>query len=330
MRQQMLESQQKLQNSFDQEKRYLSEKYERQLEETLNKLENSQTRLNEISALKHSSESKERELNLKLSQLEHEMEIANNELLHLRKTNKTSDISKFEQEKLLTEYKIKLQGLERQLQDKEELNQKLSTLLQTNSEFKGHQDDTMSMLKATVSKLEDKLQQSANEINKGNSIIQKLQSENKAGKNKLKLKNTVVLQQENVIQQKQDIIASYEKEIYAHKRELDKRDDMVKDLERLISDLRGKLEENQKTLDSNVQTIQYLNNRINEVEKVRMPYTSTYKPATNPSPTSFKPSNYSLEHLKTTQRPPSYSNLPDSEAFSKLLEPIKYKEPNNQ
>ena len=107
MRQQMLESQQKLQNSFDQEKRYLSEKYERQLEETLNKLENSQTRLNEISALKHSSESKERELNLKLSQLEHEMEIANNELLHLRKTNKTSDISKFEQEKLLTEYKIK-------------------------------------------------------------------------------------------------------------------------------------------------------------------------------------------------------------------------------
>ena len=332
MKQQMVETQYKISTQSDQEKRYLAEKLEKQLEDTIFKLDSTQNKLNEVSASKYAAETREKEHSLRISQLEHDLEVSNNELQHLRKTNKSLDINRFEQEKLLTEYKLKLQNSDRQLQDKDELNQKLSTLLQTNSEFKGHQDDTMSMLKATISKLEDKLQQSANEINKGNSIIQKLQSDLKAGKQKLKLKNSVVLQQENVISQKQEHLDTSEKQLYQMKRELDKRDENVRDLERLISDLKAKLEENQKALDSNVQTIQYLNNRINEVEKVRIPYTSTYKPATNPSPVAFRPSNYSLEHLKTTPRTSSYSNIssvPDADPFTKLLEPIKYKEPNN-
>ena len=144
----------------------------------------------------------------------------------------------------------------------------------------------------------------------------------------MKLKNTVVLQQENVIQQKAEMCDGLDKQIYQLKREIDKKDEQVKGLERLVTDLKGKLEENHKALDSNVQTIQYLNNRINEVEKVRIPYTSTYKPATNPSPISFKPSVYSTEHLKTTPRTSSYSSIPDSDPFPKLLEPVKFKEPN--
>ena len=332
LKQQMVETQYKISTQSEQEKRYLAEKLEKQLEETTIKLENTQNKLSEVSSAKYSSETREKELTLRISQLDHDLEISNNELQHLRKTNKSLDTNRFEQEKSLTEYKLTLQNTERQLQDKEELNQKLSALLQTNSEFKGHQDDTMFMLKATISKLEDKLQQSANEINKGNSIIQKLQSDLKAGKQKLKLKNTVVLQQENVISQKQEYLDASEKQIYLMKREMEKREENGRDMERLIADLKAKLEENQKALDSNVQTIQYLNNRINEVEKVRIPYTSTYKPATNPSPVAFRPSNYSLEHLKTTPRTSSYSNisnLPDVDPFTKLLEPIKYKEPNN-
>lgn len=49
------------------------------------------------------------------------------------------------------------------------------------------------MLKAQNQKMEDKLQMSVQEINKGNSIIAKLQSDNKQYKAKLKLKNTVVM-----------------------------------------------------------------------------------------------------------------------------------------
>ena len=328
MKQQMMESQQKSTQYLEQEKRSLGDKLERQLEETCHKLDSVQAQLSEVSAEKFLAESRERELSLKFGQLQHELELNSNELQHLRKTNKASESNKFEQEKTITEYRLKIQNLERQIQDKEEINQKLTVLLQTNSEFKGHQDDTMALLKATISKLEDKLQQSAAEINKGNSIIQKLQSDLKSGKQKLKLKNTVVLQQENVISQKTEMCDGLDKQIYQLRREMDKKDEQMKGLERLVVDLKGKLEENHKALDSNVQTIQYLNNRINEVEKVRIPYTSTYKPATNPSPIAFKPSGYSTEHLKTTPRTSSYSSIPDSDPFPKLLEPVKFKEPN--
>jgi spindle assembly abnormal protein 6 len=220
--------------------------------------------------------------------------------------------------------------MERQLQDKEELNQKLTALIQTNSEFKGHQDETMSMLKATISKLEDKLQQSASEINKGNSIIQKLQSDVKANKQKLKLKNTVVLQQENVIQQKQEHIDNLDKQFFILKRDLEKKDDKIKSLESTTFELKAKIEETEKVLTNNVNTINFLNSKLNDVEKVRPPYSTTYKLTTNPSPVSFRPSPYSVEQLRsTTPRTSSYTSIPDSEPFPKYLEAVKYKEPNN-
>ena len=50
--------------------------------------------------------------------------------------------------------------------------------------------------------MEDKLEQSKQEIIKGNGIISKQQTEFKQMKQKFKLKSTVVMQQEQVIQQK--------------------------------------------------------------------------------------------------------------------------------
>lgn len=330
LKQQTMESQQKVISQYEQEKRISAEKNEKALEEALSKLEITQGKLNEMSAIKYSLESKEREMSLKMAQIEHELEISSNELQHLRKTNKSLDSNKFDQEKALTEYKLRLQNMERQLQDKDELNQKLTALIQTNSEFKGHQDETMSMLKATVSKLEDKLQQSASEINKGNNIIQKLQSDVKANKQKLKLKNTVVLQQENVIQQKQEHIDNLDKQLFILKRDLEKKDDKIKTLESTILELKAKIEETEKVLTNNVNTINFLNSKLNDVEKVRPPYSTTYKLTTNPSPVSFRPSPYSVEQLRsTTPRTSSYTNIPDSEPFPKYLEAVKYKEPNN-
>ncbi|OMJ79613.1 hypothetical protein SteCoe_20343 [Stentor coeruleus] len=337
LKQQAMESQQKLMSQYEQEKRISAEKNEKALEETISKLDFTQGKLNEISAIKYSLESKEREMTLKMAQIEHELEIATNELQHLRKTNKNLDCNKFDQEKALTEYKLRLQNMERQIQDKEELNQKLTALIQTNSEFKGHQDDTMSMLKATISKLEDKLQQSANEINKGNSIIQKLQSDVKANKQKLKLKNTVVLQQENAIQQKQEHIDNFDKQLFVLKRDLEKKDEKIKSLENDVTELKTKLEDAQKVITDNMNTINYLNTKLNEAEKFRPghlqdrpQYTTNYKLTTNPSPISFRPSPYSVEHLRsTTPRTSSYTSIPDSEPFPKYLEAVKYKEPNN-
>lgn len=336
VRQQMLDTQLRMQNQFDYEKRALEEKYQKQLDETTGKLEHHQNKLNDLLGNKSSLEGTERELSSRVRQLEHELDLANNELTHLRTNHKSLETTKFEQEKALTEYRIRQENLERQLQDKDELNQKLTVILDTNSDFKSQQDDTVALLKATVSKLEDKLNQSATEINKGNSIIQKLQSEIKSGKQKLKLKNTVVMQQENVIQQKQDQLDMQEKHLFQLKRDVEKKDDSLIDQERTVAELRLKLEDAQKSMQQNVQSLQWMNNRVNELEKARLPYTSTYKPSTTTAtPTSFKPSGYNVESFRsTTPRTPISNQMISSgneqvDSFPVFKEPIRYKEPHS-
>jgi hypothetical protein len=63
-------------------------------------------------------------------------------------------------------------------------------------------NETNTVYKNQIKKMEDKLEASKQEIIKGNSIISKQQTEFKEMKQKFKLKSTVVMQQEQVIQQK--------------------------------------------------------------------------------------------------------------------------------
>ena len=59
--------------------------------------------------------------------------------------------------------------------------------------------ETTEILKSQIEKMEAKLKQSFEEINRGNSIIEKSRSEFKQQKQKYKLKASVVLQQEQII-----------------------------------------------------------------------------------------------------------------------------------
>ena len=84
-----------------------------------------------------------------------------NELDHLRGTNKNLDTTKFTQEKTLTEQMHKIQIVERELKDKDETIEKLNYMLKDNSENKLYLEDHVNLLKTTVTKLEDKLHASA-------------------------------------------------------------------------------------------------------------------------------------------------------------------------
>jgi hypothetical protein len=66
----------------------------------------------------------------------HEIELLQNQLRDLRDTNKGLDTTKFSQEKSITEYMLKHQGLLRELEDKENLINKVNTLLETTKEQK--------------------------------------------------------------------------------------------------------------------------------------------------------------------------------------------------
>ncbi len=91
--------------------------------------------------------------------------------------------------------------------------------------------------------MEEKLEQSKQEIIKGNGIISKQQTEYKQMKQKFKLKSTVALQQEQVIQQKQQAIDDLVRSMSELKKEAELSAIETKDLKNLNATLKTKLED---------------------------------------------------------------------------------------
>lgn len=91
--------------------------------------------------------------------------------------------------------------------------------------------------------MHDKLLQSKAEIENAQKVMEKMKDEKKAQKQRIKLKSTVVLQQEQQIQQKQEHLDDQTRLMHELKRENDKKDLEAKDLNYQLTNMRTKLEE---------------------------------------------------------------------------------------
>ena len=99
--------------------------------------------------------------------------------------------------------------------------------------------------------MEDKLIQSAQEINKGNEIIKQLQTDLKTIKQKAKTKENLSIQQEQLIVQDKKTIEECMRQLEATKRETSNKVEELKLEKNKVNDLKGKLEVSQKMLESN-------------------------------------------------------------------------------
>ena len=152
-----------------------------------------------------------------------------------------------------------IQSLQRELKDKEQLIQKSQTLIASLQDQGSQLADTNNVYKAQIQKMEEKLEESKQEIIKGNGIIQKQQAEYKQLKQKLKLKATVVEQSEQTIQKKQTAYDDQVREVSELKKENELQRVELNDLKTVNSTLKTKLTEAQESLKSNQDLITYLN-----------------------------------------------------------------------
>lgn len=164
----MLLEQSEMQARNDAEKRDYTSKYEKDIKQLQDKLEVYVQQNNELQDIKRNFESENKEQRQKLDSLHYELDLVRNELKELRQANKGLDTTKYSQEKSLTEYMLKYQSLQRELEDKEQIISKVTTLLETTKEQKSQIEETLSAIKAKNAKMEDKLELSVQEINKGN------------------------------------------------------------------------------------------------------------------------------------------------------------------
>ncbi len=130
----------------------------------------------------------------------YELDLVKNELKDVRESNKSLDSTKFSQEKSITEYSLRIQGLQRELEDKQQLFDKQQSLLDQVRSQLSAVEQAWADERAKTQKMEDKLLHSKAEIEMAAKILEKMREEKKQLKQRIKVKNAVVMQQEQQIQ----------------------------------------------------------------------------------------------------------------------------------
>ncbi|KAI8806620.1 hypothetical protein BJ742DRAFT_773854 [Cladochytrium replicatum] len=229
--------------SIEREKRDLTIKYEDQLKIATQKLSTLTTTHSHLST--HAAT------------MESQLEIANKQIDQLMIENREAKLGydrsggQLKQlEKELTELDQENKRLIQQLRDSEiREREKVDQLRSSQDAFRSLQDQkekmeqTIDVLQTQSQRLDDNLKAATEEINKGNDIIRRLQSELKSAKSKIKLKNIVTLQQEKLLDERGTMVESAQKEFASLKEELAKKQETLEEKEKKLNDLTAKLEE---------------------------------------------------------------------------------------
>ncbi|KAF0728105.1 hypothetical protein Ae201684P_013865 [Aphanomyces euteiches] len=219
-----------------------------------------------LSKLKYQNEMRIEQMGIQIAELEKSNQSNGTEIQKMKEQNKLLDQDVFAKDKLLAHNESRLAALQQQVLDKEEVIQKTSELLQSATNHKLEIEETLKMYKANHNAMQQKLELSIAEINKGNQIIEHIQQENQAFKSKLKMKSKILKQQELIVQEKQLQRDELAQQLKSLKNELALRDDQISLLQNKNNEFARKLEESNKLLASNQQVISWLNKEINEAQ----------------------------------------------------------------
>ncbi|KAJ3159150.1 Spindle assembly abnormal protein 6 [Geranomyces michiganensis] len=162
-----------------------------------------------------------------------------------------------------------LSRLERDGNEKVAGEKRLEELLEVANERKAAVEQALEDTKGKNTRLDEALKRATEEINKGNDIIRRLQSDLKSSKQKLKLKNVVTLQQEKLLDEKIAGMQAQQKEVAELRESLAAaRKDAEAGAAR-IEQLMGEVRERQSVIDDNNHVIEWLHKQMNEDALIR-------------------------------------------------------------
>ena len=115
----------------------------------------------------------------KVEMQSYELDLVKAELKDLRESNKSLDTTKFSQEKSITEYSVRLESLQREIDDKQSLLGKQQALLEQVRSQLSAVEQAWADERAKTAKMEDKLLNSKKEMETAAKLIDKLHDERK-------------------------------------------------------------------------------------------------------------------------------------------------------
>ncbi|KAL3660447.1 hypothetical protein V7S43_014598 [Phytophthora oleae] len=275
----------------------LVERYEKEIQVLKAAAETSEAKVQELSKEKYQNEMQIDHLRAQSQDLSQGRSALSGEVEELRTQNKELDQKMFQQEKQINALQVRADALQQQLADKEDVIKKTTDVLQSAKAHNEEVDESLKMYRDNHARLQQKLELSISEINKGNEIIERIQNENCTLKSKMRMKAKIIKQQEQFVEEKQLQREEALLELKSTKDDLRKRDEHISQLKDTIKELSQKLEDSNKLLASNQQVITWLNKEINEAQLGHQRRSTAH-----PSVLAFHPSD---KKTATESRPPT-------------------------
>ncbi|NXS52024.1 SAS6 protein, partial [Brachypteracias leptosomus] len=268
-----LQAQVQFQQQHEQQKKELENLHQKSIQQLQSRLSELEVINKDLTERRYKGDSTVRELKAKLSGIEDECQRAKQEVLSLRRENATLDAECHEKEKLVNQLQTRVAVLEQEIKDKDQLVIRTKEVLDATQEQKVILEESTEKKQSHIEKLEITIKSLSAELLKANEIIKKLQGDLKTLMSKLKLKNTVTIQQEKLLAEKEERLQKEQRELQEMGQSLRVKEQEVCKLQEQLEATVQKLEESKHLLKTNENVITWLNKQLNEVQMVKKPET---------------------------------------------------------
>ncbi|XP_063110887.1 spindle assembly abnormal protein 6 homolog isoform X2 [Cavia porcellus] len=264
-----LQAQVQYQQQHEQQKKELEILHQQNIHQLQNRVSELEAANKDLTERKYKGDCTTRELKAKLSGVEEELQRTKQEVLSLRRENSTLDAECHEKEKHINQLQTKVAVLEQEIKDKDQLVVRTKEAFDTIQEQKVALEENGEKNQVQLGKLEATIKSLSAELLKANEIIKKLQGDLKTLMGKLKLKNTVTIQQEKLLAEKEEKLQKEQRELQDVGQTLRAKEQEVCKLQEQLEATVQKLEESKQLLKNNEKLITWLNKELNENQLVR-------------------------------------------------------------
>jgi len=264
LRQEQASSSAERQRLTSEERRRIEEELRGSLEKALARASKAERTSEELHQQRESLAAARASLQERLETTEAQIQSARREVQELREQTKDLELLKFQHERQIGELRVQHTSFQEQLAGKEQLLASQVAQADVAASQRKNLEEMLVACRQQAHALEDKFSMTAQEISKGNHIIQTLHNGNKQTKAKLKAKVLALTQQEKAVME-------LEKAGEINKHLLGERDQEIlrakvreARVQQDADELRKKLSEAHEVLKSNQEVIEYLNRQLTE------------------------------------------------------------------
>uniref|UniRef100_H3AYF9 Spindle assembly abnormal protein 6 homolog n=1 Tax=Latimeria chalumnae TaxID=7897 RepID=H3AYF9_LATCH len=263
-REKTLQAQTQCQQQLEQQRKDLEDLHKKSIQQLQSRLSELEISNKDLTERRYKADSAIRDLKTRLTGLEDECHRAKQEVLLLRRENSTLDAECHEKEKHINQLQMRVAVLEQEIKDKDQLVTRTKEVLAATQEQKVSIEENLEEKQVHIEKLEATIRSLSEELLKANEILKKLQGDMKTLMAKLKLKNTVTIQQEKLLAEKEEKLQKGQNELQSVHQTLGLKEEEISKLQEQLEAMLQKLEESKQLLKTNENVITWLNKQLNE------------------------------------------------------------------